>query len=217
MLTAACLPAGRVEVIKLAVLILAGGQSRRLGRDKAFEKIDSSTSIERVIDSASSVSDTLFIVVNDTEKYRSFSSDSVTVIRDRIPGIGPIGGILTGLEASEDAFDLALSCDSPFLKPRLLRFMLEESEGFDVTLADVEGRLHPMPGVYSKACIEPIADSIRHGQRKIISFFEDVNVNIIDSETIKKYDRDLYSFFNINNEEDLEKARSIAKKIGVDR
>ncbi len=201
----------------MACLILAGGQSRRLGRDKAFEKIDTETSIERVIGVASSLFDRLYIVVNDLDKYESFSSDSVKVVRDKIPGIGPLGGIMTGLEESDDLSDLALSCDSPFLSIPLLKFMLKAAEGFDVTLGRVETRLHPLPGVYSKNCITPISEAISKGQRRIISFFESVNVNIIESNTLRNYDRNLNSFFNINNEADLAEARSIAKTIGVDR
>ena len=201
----------------MTTMILAGGQSSRLGRDKAFEKIGSSTSIERVIESAISVSETVFIVANDTEKYDHLAKGEIRVLKDRIPMQGPLGGILTGLEASDDMLNLALSCDSPFLSADLLRFLVSCSKGYDVTLVRVGDRLHPLPGIYSKDCIGPISESIRSGQRKIVSFFEDVNVNIIDSGKIKNMDRDLYSFFNINNEDDLSEARSIAKKIGADR
>ena len=188
-------------------IVLAGGLSRRLGRDKAVERLGDKTLIERVIDRLSRVTDEIVVVVNDEERASALPLPAGTkVIVDIYAGSGSLGGIFSGVSAAEGEWGMVVACDMPFINTRLVRHMLSLIEGFDVVVPEVKGRPEPTHATYSKTCLPHIERLIGSGNFKISRFFDDVRVRFVPEEDVERLDPDQLSFFNINDQRDLDRA-----------
>ncbi len=194
-------------------IILAGGLSSRLGREKLAEVIAGKSLIERAISSLSSLSHEILIVISQKQARSSLSlytyPEAKTVV-DLYPEKGSLVGIYTGLVHSTNFLNLAVACDMPFLNPDLLRYMINISPGFDVIVPRVDGWMEPLHAVYSKNCAEPMKNRIEQGNFKISGFFDSMKVRYVEKEEIDRFDPERLSFLNINTEADLKKARILA-------
>jgi len=197
----------------VAGVILAGGRSRRLGHDKAFERVGGQPLIERVIFSLSFL-DTL-LVVTTSRRLPGLAAQlaGVRVVADIKPGLGPLGGIYTGLLSTEASYVLVAGCDMPFLQPRLLKYMLQFRCQFQAVVPRISGLTEPLHAVYSRDCL-PVIERYLKGERPKVSdtlgalkvrYVEDVEISALDPEHL--------SFFNINSAADLHRAVELARKM----
>lgn len=192
----------------VSVAVLAGGQSSRMGRDKAFLQVGGAPIIERVLAAVAPLSDDRFIVANDVAPYRVYG---LPVFPDVIPGKGPLGGIYTALRHSAGAHTVVVSCDQPFLSTELLRYLLSLRQGQDVVVPlNRDGYPQSMYAVYGQACIEPIRRRLEANRLKVIGFFPDVRVREVAAAEIDRIDPERLSFFNVNTPEELAEARRLA-------
>ena len=197
-------------------VILAGGMSRRLGRNKALEPFDGEPLIRRVISRMRQVGESLIVVVNDLERAAELDlPEDVTAAVDRYPGMGSLGGILTGLLTAETEWSTFCACDMPFANSQLYHYLLSLRDGYDAVVPIVDGRPEPTHAVYSRACIGPIRQRIIAQDLKISSFFGEVRVCLVPEEQIRRSDPELLSFFNVNTQQDLDTAVSIAARQSV--
>jgi molybdopterin-guanine dinucleotide biosynthesis protein A len=194
--------------IQVSGVILAGGVSRRLEKNKALERIGGKALIERVIDSLVPLTSEVLAVVARPEQAEALRlPPSVRVVSDRYPGGGSLGGIFTGLEAAAEPWSVVVACDMPFLNRELLRHLMAQSSNVDAVIPCLGGQPEPLHALYSKACLAPMERMLRAGQLKIAPLFEAVRVRYVDEETIDRIDPRHLSFFNINTQADLEEAR----------
>ena len=143
-------------------IVLAGGRSRRLGRDKAVETIAGQALIARVLDSLSHVADELVVVVNNREREEELPlPDSVVTAVDIYPDTGSLGGIFTGLSASSNEWGVVVACDMPFLNLELLEHLLSFRAGHDLVVPVVDHRPEPTHAAYSKVCLPAIETRLR--------------------------------------------------------
>jgi molybdopterin-guanine dinucleotide biosynthesis protein A len=197
--------------IRVSGAVMAGGVSRRLGRDKALERIGGKPLIERVLDALAPLTTEILVVLASPEQAEALLlPTSVRVLTDVYPGRGSLGGIFTGLEASGEPWSLAVACDMPFLNAELLRYVIEASAGVDAVIPRLGGRPEPLHALYSKACLAPMERMLQAGQLKIAPLFDAVKVRYLDDETIDRIDPKHLSFFNINTQADLEEALRLA-------
>ena len=189
---------------------LAGGMSRRLGRNKAVEEIGGERLIERVINRLSEVtSETVVVVAEESRAQALELPDGVRTAADIYPGHGSLGGIFTGLSAARGDYGIVVACDMPFLNTGLLQFMVDLAPDFDVVVPRVDGRPEPLHAIYSKSCLEPIESRLKRQDLKIALFFEEVRVAYVDEDDIDLFDPERLSFFNVNTQEDLDKALAL--------
>jgi molybdopterin-guanine dinucleotide biosynthesis protein A len=188
-------------------VILAGGKSRRMGRDKAFLPFGHGMLIERVIEVLQQVADDVILITNTPEPYRRFG---LPMFSDVIPEAGSLGGIYTGLVAAKTPYSVCLACDMPFVEPAFLRFLCDTAAEADVVIPRNAEDFQPLCAVYSQACREPIRQNIEAGRLKITGFFDQVRVRVITGELLTRYDPRDVMFFNANTPEEYEKARQIA-------
>ena len=142
--------------VQASGVIMAGGVSRRLGRDKALEVVGGKTLIGRVVDTLTPLTTEVVAVVNRPEQAAAMPLPGhVRVVTDRYPGGGSLGGIFTGLCASAAPWSLVVACDMPFLNAGLLRYLLELTADVDAVVPRLGGRPEPLHALYSKACIAP--------------------------------------------------------------
>ena len=100
----------------------------------------------------------------------------------------------------------------PFLNIELFRHMLSQREGHDAVVPIVDGRPEPTHAIYSKKCLGPIEEKLKANDLKIALFFEDVRVKFIPEDEINRFDPQHISFFNINTQDDLDKALSLVEQ-----
>lgn len=192
-------------------IVLAGGLSRRLGRDKAVELVAGQMLIQRVLSRISQVTEEIVVVVNDTSRASTLpiGTDAHLAI-DMYPDSGSLGAIFTGLMASHSDWGIVVACDMPFLNIPLLQKILSLRDNHDAVVPLLNGRPEPIHSAYSKTCLPHIENKLQENNLKIATFFNDINVEYLQQEEVEMLDENHYSFFNVNTEQDLETARQIA-------
>jgi molybdopterin-guanine dinucleotide biosynthesis protein A len=179
--------------------ILAGGTSRRFGRNKALEVFREKRLINHYLEGISRLCDPFFVVANDLEPYLDLQA---TVIRDLIPHRGPIVGIRTALISSPHERVFIKAADMPFLVPEFLRMMLDATEDADLVVP-VHGKVfEPLFGLYNRRCIPAIAGVLETDERSVTAIFEKVRLKTIGEEQWRIVDDEGRSFLNVNTPED---------------
>jgi len=185
-------------------VILAGGKSRRMGRDKAFLPFGEGLLIERVIEVVQQVIANVILITNTPEQYQRFG---LPMFSDVIPEAGSMGGIYTGLISARTPYSLCLACDMPFVKTAFLRFLCDTATEADVVIPRNAEDFQPLCAVYSQVCREPIRHKIEDQRLKITGFFDQVRVRVIDGDLLAHYDPHDVMFFNANTPEEYAKAQ----------
>ena len=191
-----------------SLAIIAGGKSRRMGRDKAFLDLGGKTLIERVITASADLgqSQTL-LITNKPDEYRHLGLEMYT---DILPDKGSLGGIYTALTQAAHPAVLVLACDMPFIKTELLRFMIAQlDEATDIVVPRVEGYPQGMHAIYRKTCLPPIREQLQANRLKIIRFYGKMRVRYLDEADYAPYDAEGRSFTNLNTPAELEQAREL--------
>jgi molybdopterin-guanine dinucleotide biosynthesis protein A len=195
-------------------IILAGGKSLRLGRNKSLETIGGKNLVQWVIDRLAILSTEIIIATARGEEIPNCSDVMVKTVADVYPGKGPLAGIHSGLIASSSSRAIVVSCDTPFVSVSLLEYMTSICSRFDVVVPRIQMKTEPLCAVYSKNCIAPIQELLERNELQIIKLFSMVKVKYLEQHKIKSLDPEHLSFFNINNEADLDRARRLATEKG---
>lgn len=199
----------------LSAAVLAGGQSRRMGRDKALIDIDGTPMLARAIATLRLISDDVFVVGNRSE-YRQFGT---RLFDDAYPGTGTLGGIATAILHARHDYVVVVACDMPLLNPKLLQALADEPRDYDVLVPALAnerssqgGRLtyEALHAIYSKRCLPAIERRLSADQLKVVGFFDEVDVRAVEQTWLEQFDPELSSFLNTNSPSDLNEARSQA-------
>lgn len=191
-------------------IVLAGGRSMRMGSCKALETICGKSLLERVIERLKPISSQILIVTSQ-EQYDLLASFETEVVVDIYPGKGPLGGIYTGLLASESQYSIVVACDMPFLNVELLHYMAELSLGFDAVIPRKgKGKIEPLHAIYSRNCLTTIKTELEHNHLKIYQALDRLRIRYIERAECQRFDPQLLSFFNTNSPSDLKQATGLA-------
>ena len=191
-------------------IILAGGKSSRLGRDKAWEDVGGQRIIDRVIGALQSSCDEVLIIGDRPERQNELSLPKCIQYRsDELKGRGSIGGLYTGLTASDTLWSLVVACDMPFISRELIRFMLSiiSKNRCDAIVPVINGRYQPTHALYNSTCIPFIEKNISSGNFRMDSYFDEIYLEEISEDVINSIEGAELSFFNVNTEDDLFTAR----------
>lgn len=193
-----------------SLAIIAGGQSRRMGRDKAFVELGGSTLIERVIQRSADLGQAETILI--TNKPADFAYLGLPMYRDALPGKGSLGGIYTALIQAKSPAVLVLACDMPFVNADLLRFMIAQLDAdVDIVVPRVDGYPQALHAIYRKTCIEPIRAQLEANRLKIIRFYDQMRVRTLDEAEYAEFDAAGRMFANLNTPAELEDARRLLR------
>ena len=189
----------------LAVFVLAGGRSSRMGTDKAFLELEGKTLLARALELARTLSPSVAIV-GPASLYQGHGR----IIEDIFPGNGPLSGIHAALCSTGNALNLVLGVDLPFVEVDYLKYLvLEASEsGAVVTVPRAAGRLQPLCTVYHRHFRDAAQAALEKGENKIDALFAGVTTRIIDEAEMKRFAFDPAMFQNLNTREDFERARA---------
>ena len=181
-------------------VVLAGGKSSRYGKNKALVELDGVRLIEHVIGVMGSVFKHVIIITNTPHEYAYLQ---LPMFEDLIKGLGPIGGIYTGLEAISDDAGFFVACDMPFLNAPLVRHIVEIKDNFDAVVPRMDWKLEALHALYTKRCLPVIKTLIDSEQYQTIKFFPKVRIRYVDEDEIKTFDPQLTTFLNINRPQEL--------------
>jgi molybdenum cofactor guanylyltransferase len=196
--------------LEISCIILAGGKSIRYGHDKILEKINNTSLLDQVISQLEPLSQDIIIVTANERAFTHLENrTNIRIVNDIIPGMGSLGGVYTGLVESKTHQNLVVAADMPFLNKDLLRYMIDAADGFDFTLPHINNWYEPLHAIYSKNCIPAAKTIFDQGKRVIVELFNYVKVRYVEAEEIDKYDPRHLSFFNINTQQDMERALKI--------
>ncbi len=194
-------------MIPKAAIILGGGRSSRIGRDKGLLKLDDRSIFEIVLGKLKSLVKEIVLVTNTPQLFNA--KQGYRVVTDQIPYQGPLGGILAGLSSSSEKYNLIVAYDMPFLNTDLIKFLFDQISDEDVIIPCSEKGIEPLFAVYSKDCLPAIRRKLKSGKKRVISFFDEAKVKYIEKERVSDFDPQYLSFFNINSLEDWESAKKI--------
>ena len=201
-------------------VILAGGKSRRMGQNKALIQLGDSPLIEHVIHHMRLVADEPLLITNDHAEYARFG---LPMHSDIIPNTGALGGIYTGLMHAAHDVVLCVACDSPFLQPKLLSYLVSILGEYDAVMpytygsnkdikvpnpshSDNQITLQTLCAAYSKRCLPIIKLMLQASELRVHALQERAQIQSVSPEDWRMFDPEGISFFNINTPEDLEKA-----------
>lgn len=187
-------------------VVLAGGRSSRFGRDKALLEIGGETLLARTVRTLDGLAGEV-LVLGPPE--RAAQAPGARVIPDERPGEGPLPAIAMGLREMHGDRMIAVATDMPLLNPTLLAYLLDRSEGYDVTLPHVAGRGQQLHAVYARACLPHIEAQLAHNDLKIDRFFGTVRTLVVGEEELARVDPELLSFRNVNTEAEWAEVRRI--------
>ena len=189
-------------------IVLAGGASRRLRCRKATLELHERPVIETVCQKVRTVCTDLLVV--SSEPIDGLDSN-VRIVSDLRPGCGPLGGIHTGLHYTTSPYALVVACDMPFLSEPLLRYMVDQSSrGYDVIVPRIGEFIEPLHAVYARSLLARAEKLLDAGERRVRMLFDGAAVHEIDAATVRRFDPELLSFFNLNTRADLARARRLA-------
>lgn len=192
-----------------SIVIQAGGQSSRMGQDKALLPFFEEPLIQRVLDRVRPIADEILVTTNLPDSYRFLD---VPLFTDLVPGRGALGGLFTALRAASHPLVAVLACDMPFVNATLLtaeRVILQTTLSDVVIPQTIEG-LEPFHAIYRReVCLPAVQSAMNNNHWRVDAWFDQVKLYCLTSSMIEQYDPEMLSFFNINTPEDLKEAIQI--------
>ncbi len=185
------------QAANCCAVILSGGLSTRMaGRNKAFLDVGGDTILNRLLATLQPCFEEILLVTRQPELY---AGTAVQVVTDLYEDRSSLTGIHAGLVQARAEFVFVVPCDTPFLRPAVVRLLLDALEPEqDVVVPLLDGYYEPLCAIYSKRTIPMIEAQLDSGNYRIFDFFDQVNVKKLSTAYIKAADPDLLSFFNVN-------------------
>ncbi len=194
-------------------IVLAGGKGLRLRRNKALEAVGDKSLLERVISTLNLFQGDIIIVTSREQSLpHSIDFPKLRIVADAYPGKGALGGIYTGLMASGSPHNIVVACDMPFLNHDLLDYMVQLAPDYDVVVPRLGKMVEPLHAVYSRNCLTAIESLLKQNSLSITRLFSLVRARYVEAEEIDRFDPRHLSFFNINTEADLKRARELIRE-----
>ncbi|MCX6144288.1 MAG: molybdenum cofactor guanylyltransferase [Ignavibacteriales bacterium] len=175
-------------------VILAGGKSLRMGRDKALLKFDGRPFVSHVATTVQEVFDRVILVANDPSAYGFLGLET---IEDIYRECGPLGGIHSALVHAGSADIFVSACDTPFVTRDLFRYIVGFDSHASARIPSFKQQLHPLCGIYTQKCLPAIAERLESCQLRVVDFVESIHAAVIPiSPDLPFYREDLFANFN---------------------
>ncbi len=199
---------GNLASSPVSAAVLAGGQSRRMGLDKATLILpgESLALLDRVLATLRSFSGDILVVGGPV---RSSLPPDFRQIPDEPGAAGPLRGIAAALRAARHDRCLVVACDQPFLSLDLIRWLATLDPGADAVVPltpgpgdDASQRYQPLHAIYARRCL-PMTLELLATTGRASALLERVATRTVAAEDIRRFDPDLRSFVNLNTPEDV--------------
>lgn len=184
-------------------VLLAGGKSSRMGRNKAFLEMDGRTLIER---SLSILDQTLaqVLISGDEALYGAYG---FKVVVDRFEEQGPLAGLEAGLGQAEYDWCFFAACDMPFLTAEGICFLYQFTAGYDIVVPESPQGLHPLHAFYHRRCLDIVEQNIKTGRRRLTDIYPSCRVRRVTDEELRQHGLSDRIFTNVNTPEEWERSK----------
>lgn len=182
-------------------VILVGGKSRRMGRDKAFLEIAGKPLFEIVLELFQDNFDRLLLVGDRGERFAGYG---VPVVPDIYPG-SSLGGLYTGLHHAETDHVFVSSCDLPFPNAEVLRYLCSLKSDFDAVVPSTSYGYEPLFALYAKSCLGPIKAQLERGEFCAFAYYPQINIRYVTTGELAPFDRGHRAFRNLNTPQEYAK------------
>lgn len=190
------------QLLNITGVLLAGGKSRRMGQDKARLEIDGNPMFERALELLQCFCSTTLIAGDRPDLARP----ELPCLPDIFPG-SALGGLYTGLNASNTEWILVAPCDMPYPDKRIAERMLETRNGYDAVVPRTPAGYEPVFALYHKNCLPQMENMLRQNQFRIYDFYQRINIRYLDPPDLPEgWERAL---ININTPEDLARVKEL--------
>ena len=199
-------------------VILAGGNSQRMGQNKALMELNDETVIERVLRPLRIATANVLLVTNTPQLYAHLR---LPMYKDLVPGTGALGGIYTGLHYATSNAVLCVACDMPRLQSSLMNYLVSVLGNYDAVVpcirsADSPGQsFETLCAVYTKRCTHAISQLLDEGELRVHALLDRISVRTVEPEEWTEFDPHGVSFSNLNTPLDFErvKGRLVKEKV----
>ena len=189
---------GNEKITHCTALILAGGESRRMGRDKATLPLGEKTLLQHVADTLQPLFPHLLLSVRQPRPELAYPQ-----ICDTLENAGAMAGLLAGLAAAPTDWVFAVACDMPFLHPAVVRHLAAQRDGFQAVVPVVQGHEQPLAAFYHRSCLATFAQQPHGGMRKQL---KNLAVCYVPDTALTPLDPALHSFFDLDTPQDWARA-----------
>jgi molybdopterin-guanine dinucleotide biosynthesis protein A len=201
----------------LTVVIQAGGQSSRMGEDKALKPFLGRPLIQRVVERMTPIADEIIVTTNQPPGYQFLG---LRLVPDLKPGRGALGGLYTAIASASHPLVAVAACDMPFASPEFFAgaCKIMDEENVDVVIAKTDEGYEPLHALYRReTCLPAIESAIAADQWKVISWFPQIKVRVLTEEEVKSLNPSGLCFWNLNTPEEFAEAEGIWKRLNVER
>ena len=191
-------------------IVMAGGDSSRMGTDKANVTLGEKTLLQSVIATMQQVFPQVIVSVRQPR-----AGIDLPQVCDEQPDGGPLAGLVASLGQITTPWAFMVACDMPFLDPAVIAQFTSRRASADMGMAKLAARLHPMHALYSKRCLPVVERMIQTRQLKIQEMTSDrsLHVRYVTEDDLRTLDPSGRSFQNVNTPADLEVARSLLAQL----
>ena len=183
----------------LTGFVLAGGQSRRMGRDKALLPWADDTLLDHALARLRLVCGAVMVACGADPRY---GEAGAPLVIDAVADAGPLGALVSALAHSATPLALLLAVDLPFATPELLAYLVETAGGADAVVPVTRDGPHPLCAVYRTTCLAPARRRLDAGEYKMTSFWPDVSVLTLPEEALTPFGEPGHLLANINTQKD---------------
>lgn len=204
-------------MLRNSAIILAGGFSKRFGRDKGLIELAGKPLILHVLNKLSSVATEIAVVVSSDiqrEKFERFLSRSASVIVDEQKTQSPLVGAWTGFNHVRGEYSLLLPCDTPFFSGQVAQLLLDLCVKKSAVIPRwPNGYVEPLQAAYhTESALKATKTALKEGKLDLRSMITHLSeVRYLSTTVLRQLDSKLMTFFNINTPEDLRKAESVLR------
>lgn len=185
-------------------LILAGGDSSRMGQDKADLLLEDATLLQRATLTLKQVFPKVMVSVRHPR-----AEVALPQVCDAEPDGGPLAGMVAGLAQVDSPWMFALACDMPFIRPALIVHMAGLRGGHQAVVPMIGGHPQPLFAFYAKQALPVMRDTLAGGEKRVRAVLQQLDVRYVNEAELREYDPQFRSFFDLDTPQDLIAAREL--------
>jgi len=198
---------------EVTAILLAGGKSKRMGRDKAFLRLGDKTFIKIIGEKLSPYCSQIIVSGNkEKELYLSQLDEiesEITFVKDLDPYSGPLNGIVSCANYVKYPYVFIATCDTPLIEERLIPFFIEKIKNHEAVIPEVSEKLQFLNTLYKSSALKKGGNMYNNGIRSLYQWVEALKFLKLYENEIKAIDKRLYSYWSINTSEDYERLRAL--------
>ena len=204
------------NLIMITIVLQAGGESTRMGKDKAFLPFLGTPLIMRLVDRFQQPDSEMLIITNNLPAYQEIG---LPVFEDVRPGRGALGGLLTALSVANTSLVGLIAVDMPFASPELIKFMADRVQrlNLDGMIPSTNHGIEPLHAVYRReTCVTLVEEAINQDLWRMKAWHKNANLKILDPDETIDISGSEYTFLNLNTPEEFNAAEELARDLDLE-